>query len=179
MLNKIDLSKIKRSILLIFSNDKVDKGLIILEKIFNNFQVGISSISKNRHNSRETIKINDEYDVQYILYFLLLVYFGNVIREETTRKYLGKSSRIDFFIKELNIAIEVKKTRNSLKESEIADQLINDVARYKQHKDCKILVFFIYDPDRFILDPNSFEEELNKELNQIDRDRIIKTYVRA
>lgn len=71
---------------------------------------------ENREN-RETLKIEDEYDVQDLLHALLLLYFDDVRAED----YAGKSSRMDFLLKNERVVIEVKKTRLGLADKELGD----------------------------------------------------------
>ena len=71
---------------------------------------------ENREN-RETLKIEDEYDVQDLLHALLLLYFDGVRAED----YAGKSSRMDFLLKNERVVIEVKKTRLGLADKELGD----------------------------------------------------------
>lgn len=97
-----------------------------------------------RYDNRETLTIEDEYDVQDLLHALLLLYFDDVRAEEWTPSYAGKSVRMDFLLKNENVVIEVKKTRLGLADKELGDQLIIDVDRYKVHPDCKRLICFIY-----------------------------------
>ena len=45
---------------------------------------------------------------------------------------------------------------------ELSEQLIIDVARYKEHRDCKTLVCFTYDPEGHIKNPRGVENDLEK-----------------
>jgi len=103
-----------------------------------------------RHGGRETISVDDEYDVQDLLHALLKVYFDDVRPEEWTPSYAGKSARMDFLLKKERLVVETKMTRKGLADKEIGEQLIIDVARYKEHPHCKTLVCFVYDPDGYI-----------------------------
>src|SRR5258708_5925569 len=80
----------------------------------------------------------------------ILAFFDDVRREEWTPSYAGKSSRIDFLLKDEEIVIEIKKTRSTLRDKEISDELIIDKERYQAHPHCKTLIAFVYDPDRYI-----------------------------
>lgn len=71
---------------------------------------------QRRHSNRSTLKIMDEYDVQDLLHSLLKIHFGDIRVEEWTPSYAGKSSRMDFILKDLGIIVEVKKTRKGLDE---------------------------------------------------------------
>ncbi len=116
-----------------------------------------------RYDNRETLKIEDEYDVQDLLHALLLLYFDDVRAEEWTPSYAGKSARMDFLLKNERVVIEVKKTRLGLADKELGDQLIIDVERYKVHPDCKRLICFVYDAEGRIGNPNGLMADLNNQ----------------
>ena len=140
-----------------------------LMKIIDRFHL-VAKQLRNRYNSRETLDINDEYDVQDLFHSLLYIYFNDVRAEEWTPSYAGKCSRQDFLLKNEKIVIEIKKTRKGLSVKELGDQLIIDIARYKSHPDCKTLVCFVYDPEERILNPAGIESDLTsntEELNTI------------
>ena len=118
---------------------------------------------KVRHQTRPTITINDEYDVQDLVHAILKLFFNDVRAEECTPSYAGGSSRIDFLIKSENIGIEIKKTRPNLRDKEIGEQLIIDKERYKSHHNCKILICFVYDPDEQIVNPDGLANDLTAE----------------
>ena len=138
--------------------NSLDKLMILIS----NFHL-VARQLRYRHDSRPTLDICDEFDVQDLFHSLLFLYFDDVRSEEWTPSYAGKCSRQDFLLKKENIVIEVKKTRNGLSEKEIGDQLIIDIARYKRHPECKVLVCFIYDPEERILNPFGIENDLTKE----------------
>ena len=115
-----------------------------------------------RHDSRNTLDIDDEYDVQDLLHSLLRVHFDDIRAEEWTPSYAGGSARVDFLIKPYMILIEVKKTRAGLANKELGNQLIEDVGRYKQIHDAKALVCFIYDPSDKVVNPAGFVSDLEK-----------------
>ncbi len=102
---------------------------------------------------RETLTIKDEYDVQDLLHALLKLHFSDVRPEEWTPSYAGNSNRMDFLLKEAHIAIEVKMTRDNLKDKEIGEQLIIDIDKYQQHPDVNTLYCFVYDPNAILHNP--------------------------
>ena len=130
---------------------------------------------KNRYNSRITIIIEDEYDVQDLMNALLRINFEDVRKEEYTPSYAASSTRIDFLLKREKILIEVKKTRKTLKDKNVGEELILDIAHYKSHPDCKQLICFVYDPDSFIVNPRGLEDDLNKNSSE---EMIVEVYVR-
>lgn len=81
---------------------------VILERIFMRFYK-IARQLRNRHDNRQTLSIEDEYDVQDLLHALLHLYFNDIRPEEWTPSYAGKSARVDFLLKNEKTVIEVKK----------------------------------------------------------------------
>ena len=132
----------------------------ILELIFNNFH-RIAKQLTYRHEDRSTLNINDEYDVQDLLNALLFIPFDDIRPEEWTPSYGGKSSRMDFLIKDENIVVETKNTRENLRDKKLIDELIIDTSHYSKHPDCKILYCFVYDVNEFIKNPKAIENDLS------------------
>lgn len=118
-----------------------------------------------RHSERNTIEINDEYDVQDLFHALLKLYFDDIRPEEYTPSYAGSASRVDFLLKDEKIIIEIKKTRNTLKAKEVGEQLIIDTQKYQAHPECKTLICFVYDPEGKIANPRGIEKDLSKDFN--------------
>lgn len=145
----------------------------ILDTIFNNFATCARQLLR-RHSDRETIRMTDEYDVQDLLNALFCLHFNDIRPEEWTPSYAGGSNRMDFLLKDDEIAIEVKMTRAGLKDKELGEQLIIDIAKYKQHPNCKCLYCFVYDPDYIIRNPRGVE----KDLEALEKDFKVKVYVR-
>jgi len=133
----------------------------ILNNIFDNFHQFYKQL-RNRHANRVSIDIVDEYDVQDLLHAVLRLHFKDVREEEYTPSYGGSSTRMDFLLKNETIVIEVKKTREKLSDKEIGEQLILDVAHYKNHPDCKLLKCFVYDPENRVKNPRGLEADINK-----------------
>nr|WP_302579088.1 hypothetical protein [Methanobrevibacter arboriphilus] len=142
-------------------NNDLDEIIELILMIFDKFHL-IARQLRNRYNNRETLDINDEYDVQDLLHALLHIYFEDIRPEEYTPSYAGKSSRIDFLLKDFKIAIEVKMTNKNLKEKEVGTQLIDDIARYSEHTHCETLLCFVYDPLGLIGNPKGLEKDLSK-----------------
>jgi len=147
--------------------------LEILENLFSRFH-NVSRQLRNRYSNRDTLDVSDEYDVQDLLHSLLKINFKDIRAEEWTPSYAGKSSRMDFLLKEEEIVIEVKMTRKGLGEREIGSQLLEDIGRYQVHPNCKTLLCFVYDPQGIIGNPDGLETDLNKEIDNM----IVKTFIR-
>lgn len=140
----------------------VTGSLSLVEQICTRFHL-VARQLRSRHQDRQTLSVQDEYDVQDLLHALLWLYFEDVRAEEYTPSYAGKSSRMDFLLKRERIVVEVKKTRPGLNAPELSTQLIEDIERYKSHPDCKTLVCFVYDPEGFIPNPRGIEDDLERD----------------
>ena len=134
---------------------------VMLENLFDRFHLIVRQL-RDRHDSRETIDVKDEYDVQDLMHALMKIYFDDIRPEEWTPNYAGSSSRMDFLLKNERLAVEVKRSRDALRDKVIGEQLIIDIAKYKEHPDCETLVCFIYDPEGFVSNPTGLENDLNK-----------------
>jgi hypothetical protein len=145
----------------------------ILHNIFERFHLVVKQL-KNRYDSRNTLSVDDEYDVQDLLHCLLRLYFNDVRAEEWSPSYAGGASRMDFFLKEEQIVIEVKKTRKGLADKELGRQLIEDKAKYQAHPNCKKLICFTYDPDGRIVNPSGLINDLNSQDGEFQTEVIIK-----
>ena len=147
---------------------------LIISNIIEHFHACANQL-KQRHEGRDTLIIKDEYDVQDLLHALFFLHFSDIRPEEWTPSYAGNSNRMDFLLKEAHIAIEVKMASKNLKDKEIGNQLIIDIAKYKQHPNVKALYCFVYDPDGNIRNPKGLENDLNK---QSTNAFIVKVFVR-
>lgn len=116
---------------------------------------------RQRHSDRNTLIIDDEYDVQDLFHALLKIFFEDIRAEDSTPNHAGSCSRVDFLLPQENIVIEIKKTRKGLEAKEIGNQLSIDVIRYRSHPNCKNLIFFVYDPEGKIGNPKGLENDLN------------------
>lgn len=135
----------------------IEQIILILERFHK-----IARQLRSRYSERPTLEIEDEYDVQDLLHSLLRIYFNDIRAEEWTPSYAGGSSRMDFLLKNEQIVIEVKKTRQSLKDKEIGEQLLIDIGKYTAHPECKTLICFVYDPEGRVGNPRGLENDLNK-----------------
>jgi len=138
----------------------------ILRGICDRFHLVVRQI-RSRHNGRNTLDVQDEYDFQDLFHALLQLYFDDIRPEEWTPSYAGASARMDFLLKNEQIVIELKKTRTGLDAKELGNQLIEDIARYQTHPDCAILLCFAYDPDGRISNPRGIENDLGRKTDTL------------
>ncbi|WP_199188724.1 MULTISPECIES: hypothetical protein [Pirellulaceae] len=117
---------------------------------------------RKRYNNRATLDVEDEYDVQDLLHALLLLHFEDVRPEEWTPSHAGAASRIDFLLKSERIVVECKKTRKSLTDKKLGEELIIDIERYRSHPDYRTLICFVYDPSGYVNNARGMENDLSK-----------------
>jgi len=118
---------------------------------------------QRRRTGREPMRVNDEYDVQYLLGGVLNLHFEEVLAEQWTPSYGGTQARIDFLLRAERTAVEAKMTRNGLGQREVIEQLVIDRDYYRTHPDCDRLVCLVYDPELRIAQPLSVERDLSVE----------------
>ncbi len=143
------------------------KDLII--KILENFENAVVKITepKERYGGKASnpkkqpktvIKIEDEYDVQDLLYVSLKSVFPTMKYENPLTKFGGKSTRLDFVLMEEGVIIEVKQINECEKnDSKFIDQLKIDIESYHVLDYLTDLIFYIYAP-KAIQDINNFLE---------------------
>lgn len=137
-----------------------NNSLFHLERLLKRFDI-VARQLKQRHEERETLIIEDEYDVQDLLHALLKIYFEDVRPEEYSPSYAGSSSRMDFLLKKDEVVVEAKMASKKLRDKLIGEQLIIDIKKYQSHPNCKILYCLVYDPNSFIKNPVALENDLS------------------
>lgn len=138
----------------------------------------LSSVSrqlKERYGDRDTIEIDDEYDVQDLFHALLKLYFDDIREEEWAPSYAGKSPRIDFLLKQETIAVEIKITRSGRGNDDILKELSEDKEHYRTHPDCEYLVCYVHDPGYEISNPAGFEDDLTEDTNNLTTEVIVSS----
>jgi len=143
--------------------DKKDSesSLNNLTRIMSRFHVAAIQLKKRRKN-KTPFQIEDEYDVQDLLYAFLKLEFDDLRKEEYTPSYAGGASRIDAVLKKEKIIIEAKKASDNLTANKIGEQLIIDIAKYSQYPAIEMLVCFVYDPDFVVENSEGLKSDLEK-----------------
>jgi hypothetical protein len=115
---------------------------------------------QHRHASRDPFVVEDEYDVQDLVGGVLRMIFEDVRPEDPSPTRAGGSSRVDFLLKRQAIVVEVKMTRQGMRDRELGNQLIEDIERYRAHPHCGALIALVYDPARLLRNPRGIEDDL-------------------
>jgi hypothetical protein len=146
----------------------IDDKYVVLKQLFNNFHKYVST-SKRRYDNRSEAcnKFDDEYDIQDAIHSILVMLFINVKKEDYVPSYGGANSRIDFFVPEIKLAIEVKMTGETHKQKKISEEIAIDIQRYKGNTQYEHILFFIYDPRSLLNNPGGLKELEDKNIEII------------
>ena len=139
--------------------EKIDKTSVLIQMI-DNFRV-VASFLAERGHGRPSYVIENEYDVQDLLFGCVRSFFIDAHREEYIPQHAGTSKRIDILIPSADVLIEVKYVRNTSHAKTIADEIKIDIESYHTHPSCKTILVFIFDPKSYIVDPDMIERDLS------------------
>lgn len=142
------------------ASSSTNKQMEILTNIFQNFYRFANQL-QDRQKNADPIIIEDEYVLQDFVHAILRLHFNLVEKEFPLPTYCGKASRIDFYLKEERIGIEVKFASKNLMEDKLRKQLIEDKEQYMKSGFFDEIVFFVYNPQMALNKPevlNDIEE---------------------
>ena len=129
----------------------------IIASVFNNLQDAIKHLTMLRRKDHTPFLIEDEYDVQDLLYFVLRSIFPRLQFENPHFKIGGTNSKVDLMLVQEGIDIEIKmiKAKNQ-DEKEFIKQLKIDINDYAAWNELKHLLVFVYDPFNKTSNKNNF-----------------------
>lgn len=108
--------------------------------------------SSNMREYLPKLCIENEYDLQRMVYAAISVLFPDV-RIEEVEDSGHHMIRKDIVLDKEDIAIELKCTRNSMTERDLSEEIAADMIHYGN----KIVFFYIYDKENCIQSPGSFQ----------------------
>ena len=129
-----------------------------VQRILNRFAV-VARHLDGRGRERPPLKMEDEYDVQYLLHGLLGIYFDDIRAETSTDRHSAVNPRIDFLLEQHAIGIEVKRASDSMTPKRIRSELAEDKEQYRKDSNIETLFCFIYDSDSQFKNPMEFETD--------------------
>ncbi len=154
-----------------------DKIAIIMD-IFNSLSININFLSERKHN-RPPFNVENEYDVQDLLYVIVKPIFPDARLEEFTVKHASKTKKIDIVIPSIDVVIETKFVRDKNHANSITNEIKIDIESYHVHQNCKTLCVLIYDPEKNILDPENIMNDLSGLRVINDKKFQVKTLVKS
>lgn len=155
-----------------------ETALVLIKQILNNFYMHYKAMYRSpvhrggtlKQETIDAIKIGNEYDLQRMLYSLLLPIFPTLRQEVNSDNGYG-GMRADIYLEEYNLIIETKCTRNSMSEKKLAEELGADGFHYK----ADVLFFLIYDKNVIIKNPEAFKSAFKR--NQEKNKKTIEVFI--
>lgn len=114
---------------------------------------------RDRHDSRPTLRVDDEYDLEDLLRAILHLHFDDVRRETRTPSY-ATGVRTDFVVGPERIAVSAKIAIAARCEAELISAVHEDIRFYQQQAECGGLAVLIYDPEQQLREPRRMEVAL-------------------
>ena len=132
----------------------------LISTICRNFNNFAKSLETSPHGKAkvQSVKIQNEYDLQFYFEAILSLHFDNYLPEESTPSFGGTSSKIDFILKRDKVGIELK---SDITKEELQKQINDDITKYKKHPDLinGTVIFFAHDPNKKVKYPGALEED--------------------
>lgn len=143
--------------------------LLLIEQVLDNFYMYYRSMYKNPIHKKGTltqealaaIQIGNEYDLQRMLYSILLPIFPDMRQEVYSDNGYG-GMRADIYLEAYDLIIETKCTRNSMSEKKLAEELGADGFHYNADN----IYFFVCDKTGIIKNPEVFKKAFERELKK-------------
>lgn len=145
-----------------FSSKEMQKNL---ESYLRNFYLFLEAFGETEPDKRaslavenlQKIKIENEYDLQHLLYAVLKPLFLDIRREVSRDSGVG-AVRSDLEIPSLHCTIEVKCTRKTMSLKKLTEEIEADIVHYKTDN----VYFYIYDKEKIIRERYTFEKNFNR-----------------
>ncbi|MFZ3172616.1 MAG: hypothetical protein WA118_11650 [Carboxydocellales bacterium] len=129
------------------------------------YQKKVHGNGKIKQEDLNKIQIGNEYDVQHILYALLRPIFPEA-RTEVTEDAGYKSVRYDIFLDEYSMVIEIKCSRENMKERDLTEELGADGFHFKASH----LFMFIFDKEKIISNIDAFVKSYKRDKGTFGKD---------
>lgn len=167
---KISMMKSKEYLIsylesLLYEEGKDIENQRYLKEYLQNFYLFLEAFKEIEPHKKSTldveilykIKIENEYDLQHLLYSVLKPLYKD-IRVEVSEDTGYSTVRADMKIPSLNTIIETKCTRKNMSFKKLIEEVEADIVHYKAN----FIYFYIYDKGNIIRDRKNFEAAFNK-----------------
>ena len=157
--------------------NKNSENTDILVSVIQNFNIFMQNMFMFEPDKKATlkgeclkqIKINNEYDLQHIMYAVLKTVYPNA-RREVTQDIGSGFNRYDIVVDDINTVVEIKCTRKDHTDKKLLRELGEDAFFYK----CDNLVIYVYDKNGIIKDIDNFVRALEKTKKETGKNIIVK-----
>ena len=109
------------------------------------------------HDMLQNMKIENEYDLQHLLYAVLKPLYPDIRKEVAEDSGVG-TVRIDLKIPSLYSAVETKCTREKMNLKKLTEEIEADIVHYSERH----IIFLVYDKWKIIKDKVTYEDYFNR-----------------
>jgi hypothetical protein len=135
--------------------------------IIDNSLEALSQLTPRAPNIKEeTLRLQDEYDFQNLIYISLKPWLSSLEREAVTIRYVGQEKRADFSLVDSSLIIEAKHIRDTNTESQVTKTLEGLAQFYKQNTNVKLLLFLILTEPGVIKDIAKIQHDFSGDTKQ-------------
>jgi hypothetical protein len=131
-------------------------ALAILENLLRQFPLVVRHF-RDRSADRPAFTVNDERDLEYLVRALLPLHFNDVRPESRTPRY-SALTRTDLLLSPSGMALTLKRATPDVSEAELGQWVREDIEYYRQ-RGCRVLVYFVYDPEALLRNPRALETQ--------------------
>lgn len=146
----------------------------VLEKFYLHlhamYQAPVHGKGTLRQEDLQRIQPGNEYDVQRMLYALLLPMFPE-LRMEVNGDNGYSGMRADLYLEKYDLIIEVKCTRKSMTEKRLTEELGADAFHYRARK----LFIFVYDKESMIENAEAYKAAFKRDYEKDGQ--TVKMYI--
>lgn len=150
---------------MILRKEKKNNDIECLKKYLENFYMFLEALTEREPDKRATltkdklqqIKIENEYDLQHLLYAVLKPIYPEVRKEVAEDSGVGMI-RSDLKIPSLNLVLETKYTGEKTRLKKLTEEIEADIVHYLED----YILFYVYDKEKIIKDKWNFENNFNR-----------------
>lgn len=168
--------KVVRCLTDYLEKENAEKDSEVLITYLKNFHIFMEALREKEPDKRATlspellqkIKIENEYDLQHLLYAVLKPLYPDIRKEVTEDSGVGMV-RNDLKIPQLNSVVETKCTREKMSLKKLTEEIEADIVHYSE----KQIIFFVYDKWKIIKERQNYENNFNRIFDEKEVKMII------
>jgi hypothetical protein len=142
-----------------------------LADAFRRFPRYLAALHDSGNGALSTLSVENEKDLQGVVLAILRLMYDDVRPEDYISQHGGSRTRVDFFVADTGVMVETKMTRDSLRDKEVGNELLEDFGRYPSHPKCTGIFAFVYDPKKLLKNPVALQNDLTR----VESDLVTRT----
>lgn len=150
--------------MLLYEEKQTSTGADV-EKYIRNFCMFLEALTEKKADRRATlqetvlreIKIQNEYDLQHLLYAVLKPLYPDIRSEVSEDSGVG-TIRSDIEIPTLGLILEAKCTREKMNLKKLTEEIEADIVHYQAEQ----IIFYVYDKEKIVKDKQNYENQFSR-----------------